>query len=237
MSNTLTLQNSINFVRPILKMQPLDVTGLEPALTAGNIILQTMLSAPFRWRFNRQSFNFQTEVSFPATTDYNILLPTFGFLETQWITDSTGYPYELNGELAVPVVGDLGRPSVIAPQFDDNEGNITFRLKNAPDAVYTVFMDYQQKPTLMTSFGSPWGVVTDEFSFVFNQGFLALMALLINDARSPIFEQYFISRLLGLQDGLTDQQRLIFLGNWTAMSATLNRSSGSVQSGLAGRSK
>lgn len=235
MATTLTLTNSINFVRPILKMQPLDVTSQEPALTAANIILQTMLSAPFRWRWNRGTMNFS--VATADGTDYVQAAPDFGFLETQWLTDAGGYVYELNGALALAVSGDIGRPSEIAPQFDDNAGNITFRVKPQPDASYTANLDYQKKPGLITSFASPWGSVSDEFSFIYNLGFLTLMALLINDSRFPIFEQWFISRLLGVQDGLSDQERVIFLGNWQQMMATLNRGAGAVQSGLAGRSR
>jgi hypothetical protein len=234
MATTLTLQNSINFVRPILKMQPLNVTVWEPALTGANIILQTILAAPFKWRFNRRSFNFPVT---GTATDYTEVIADLGFIETQWLTDSTGYVYELSGGISIPVVADVNRPDTEAPQFDDNAGNITWRIKPKPDASYTVFINYQAKAQLITNPASPWGVVPDEFSFVFNLGFLTLMALLINDSRFPIFEQWFISRLLGVQDGLTEQEKVIFIGNWTALMATLSRSSGAVQSGLAGRSK
>lgn len=238
MATTLTLQNSINFARPILKMQPLDVTGLEPALTAGNIVLQTMLAAPFRWRWNRGTFSFGTVVTTPVvTTDYLVNIPDFGFLEDQWLVDPNSKVHQLKGEISLAVDSSVSRPTLIAPQFDDNAGNITFRLQNSPDQVYTVNGNYQRKPGLLTSFAAPWGVVPDEFSFVYNYGFLTLVALLINDSRFPIFEKWFIGRLLGLQDGLDDQARDIFLGNWMNLSRTVSRTQGAAQGGNAGRAQ
>lgn len=235
MSVTLVLQNSINFVRPILKMQPINVTSQEPGITAGNIVLQTMLSPPFKWPFNRTSSSFG--ISTAGGTDYARAIPDLGFLETQWLTDATGYVYELNGAVSLAISADTGRPSEMSQQFDDNQGNITFRVKPSPDQAYIVFLNYQKKPALLTSYGSPWGPVSDHFSFVYNFGFLTILSLLTNDSRFPIFEQWFVSRLLGVQDGLTEQEKIIFLGNWQALMATLNRSAGAVQSGLAGRAK
>lgn len=235
MSQTLTLQNAINFVGPILKNQPLMVSNQEPALTAGNLVLGTMLGAPCKWRFNRSSLNFAVTVA--GGTDYPINVPTFGFLEKQWIKDVSGNIFALTGAVALAAASDLSRPEEIATEFDDNAGNVTFRLKNAPDANYTVYCDFQQKATLMTSAASPWGVVPDEFAYIFNWGFLCFMSLLVNDSRFPVFENYFIARLLGAQGGLDDVERNIFVANWAAMAATMTRSQGKVNAGLAGLGK
>lgn len=237
MPATITVQRLINFVRPILKQQPLDVTNMEPALFAANIILQRILAPPFVWPWNRGIFSFSTVATKPPVTDYQQAIPDWGFLETQWVADADGRIFELNGDVSLPVTSDVGRPTMIAVQFDDNAGNITFRLKNGPDGVYRINTNYQRKAKLLSSFACTFGPVSDQFSFVFSVGFLAIMALLTNDSRFPIFEQWFISALLGVQDGLTDQQRSIFIGNWTAMVGTLNRTSGAVQAGIAARSK
>lgn len=237
MASTLTIISSINFVRPILKMQPVDVSNQEPALTAGNIILQTMLGPPMRWRFNRGTFSFSTVVTTPVTTDYTEAVTDLGWIEDAWILDSSGEINSLEVKLSLPVVGDKGRPTQLSPQLDDGAGNITFRLKNGPGEIHTVTGNYQRKAALLTSFGSPWAPVPDEFSYIFNLGFLALTSLLVNDARFPIFEQWFISRLLGAQDGLTEQERAIFLGNWTATIQTLTRAQGAVNSGVSARTK
>jgi hypothetical protein len=130
--------------------------------------------------------------------------------------------------------GGIGRPTAIAAQYDDDAGNITFRFNSVADQNYTAFIDYQKRMKLMGSPGSPWGVVPDRFSYVYHHGFLAMMSLLVNDSRFPIFEQYFLARLLGAQDGLTDQERDIFIGNWMHVSQTMARSQASVTGVVAG---
>lgn len=234
MSTTLTIQNSINYCTPILKNQPLQVSNQEPALTAGNIVLGTILGPPMKWRFNRKEFSFPIT---SADTDYPIALPQFGFIETMWVEDGAGGIFALGGAVSLAVSGALGRPEKLAAQFDDNAGNITFRVDKTPDQNYTVYVDHQQKAPLLTSAASGWTPLPDEFGYIFNEGFLCLMSLLVNDSRFPIFENRFIARLLGAQDGLTDQERNIFIANWTALSQTLARAQGAVNSGVAGRGK
>ena len=234
MATTLTLQNAINFATPILKNQPLMVSNFEPALSAANIVLGTILGPPFRWRFNRNTLSFPIT---SASTDYVQSLPDFGFLETQWLTDSGGAIHQLTGAIALAKESASARPTLLAAEFDDNAGNITFRVDRVPDQNYTVNGDYQKKAIMMTSPASPWGVVPDEFSYIFNEGFLSLMMLLVNDSRFPIFENYFTSRLLSAQDGLTDQARDIFLGNWMRVLQTVQRAQGMTNLATAGRAK
>ena len=235
MGTTLTLQNSMNFVAPILKGQPLQVTLQEPAVTAGNIVLGTMLGPPCRWPFNRGSFNFP--VSQAAGTDYTLALPDFRWLETQWLTDAAGNVHQVGGEIALSRDSNLSRPTRLAQQYDDNMGNITFRVGPAPDAAYTMFGDYQKKAKLIEDPSSVWGVVPDEFGYIFQQGFLGVMMLLVNDVRFPIELGFFIARLLGAQDGMSEQQKNIFVQDWMAFAGTLTRSQGMVKQGLDGRAK
>jgi hypothetical protein len=234
MATTLTLQNSINFVASFIKNQPLLINNMEPALTAANIVLQTMLGPPMRWRFNRVNASFAVT---DASTDYVQTLNDFGWLETQWLKDGSGGVHPMEGAVALPVDGNKLRPTKLAVEFDDNAGGITFRLDHTPDQDYTVYCDYQKKAVLLTSPAATWGPVADEFEYVYQYGFLCLASLLVNDSRFPIFEQYFISRLLGAQDGLSDQERNIFVGNWMNLAGTLTRSSAMVNAGIAGRGK
>jgi len=231
----LTLQASINFAKPIFKNTPLQVSNQEPALTAANMVLGTMLGPPMKWRFNREEFNFP--VSTAGGTDYAVVLRQLGFLETLWIEDAAGDIFEMSGETALAPSTAQGRPEKLALQFDDNQGNIVFRLNKTPEQNYTVYGDYQQKAPLLTSAASEWAPVPDEFQYIFQQGFLCLMSLLVNDARFPIFENYFIARLLGAQDGLKDQEKNIFVANWMALTQTISRSQGAVNAGVAGRGK
>jgi hypothetical protein len=235
LATTLILQNSINFVAPFLKNQPLQVSNQEPAVTAGNMVLATMLGAPMRWRFNRKEVTFN--VTTAGGTDYSIAIAALGFIEEQWLKDSNGKIHAINGAVSLGVTGAQGRPEALAPQFDDNQGNITFRLDRVPAENYTVYVDFQQKAPMMTSAASQWAPIPDEFQHIFDYGFLCLMSLLVNDSRFPIFETYFVARLLGTQDGLSDQAKDIFVGNWMARTQTLIRSQGAVQSGVAGRGR
>ena len=235
MATTLTLQAAINFATPILKNQPLMISNFEPALTGANIVLSTILGPPFKWRFNRNTFTIA--ITQGAGTDYAQALSDFGFLETQWLTDAGAKIHQINGAVSLAKETATGRPTRVAAQYDDNAGNITFRFDRLPDQNYSFYGDYQKKAVLMSSPASPWGVVPDEFSYIYNDGFLAMMMLLVNDSRFPIFENYFISRLLGAQDGLTDQERDIFLANWMRVLQTVARSQGSANLGMAARGK
>jgi len=234
MATTLTVQDSINWALPFLKNQPVAVTNQQPALMCANIVLGFMLGPPMVWRFNRKEISFA--ISAAGLTDYVQLLNDFGFIELAWLTSGSNQ-YALEGDIALVINPTSARPERVAAQFDDNAGDITFRFDKVPDASYTAFIDYQKKAQLLTSFASSWGPVPDEFNFIFNYGFLSLLCLLVNDARFPIFESYFIGRLLAAQDGLDDQKRAIFYENWANKMATVKREDGRVTGGIAGRSK
>jgi hypothetical protein len=160
-----------------------------------------------------------------------------GRIETQWLTDATGNIHELEGAVTLAKVGASKRPTKVAPVYDDNAGNVTFRFNAVPNAAYTAYFDYQQKAQLITSWASPWGVIPDECGYIYNKGFLALAALLVNDARFPIWERDFVGALLGAQDGLDEQAKAIFLGQWLSDTRSAARSQGAVQGGVAGRSQ
>lgn len=240
MASTLTLTALCNFALPILKMQPLTVTNMEPALTAANIVLETILAPPFKWRQNRGNFTFNCVPQAgptPAQADYPLVLADFGYLEDQWLTDPTnGEVWPLTGKLSLAMPTKLAvRPQEIAAQLDDNNGTITFRVKTLPDKAYVVAGAYQKKAVPLISVASQFGPVPDEMAHVIDWGFLTIMALLVNNAEFPRFEQYFVSRLLSLQDGLDEVSRNIFLGDFTAMMATIQRSQGKAQQALASR--
>lgn len=231
---TRTLLNSINFIKPYLKNQPASVTVSEPGLSAGNTVLEILLAPPLKWRWNRRTFQFTT-VATPATWDYLVPLPDFGFMENQWLVDSLGKVHAITGEISLTPDPQLGRPTLIAPQYDDDLGNITFRVKNTPNGIFTIYGDYQRKPTLMNSYASPWDVVPDDFSHCYDLGFLTFMSLLVNDSRFPVFERWFLSRVLSMQEGLDDQARDIFIGNWMTSVKTVTRTQASAQTGNAAR--
>lgn len=236
-SNTKTLTDSANWAMWFLgnrSFSPNSPTSLEPALTSGNIIQQTMLQPPFKWRWNRATATFTTTTN---TTDYTENLPNFGFIEKASVVDANGNVFEVpNISTEILFDHNSDRPHTISPVLDDNNGNITFRfLPGYQDQVYTVNVMYQKKPPLFTNLTTAW-TIPDEYGHVYDWGFLALFLLFANEGDNRAFaaNQKFVSNLLALQEGLSEQQKMIFLGEWDFLLKAISASSNQ-QLGLAGR--
>lgn len=79
MSNTITLGGSINWAQAYCGYKSLTVgASSEPAVSSANIIIQTILGAPFSWNWNRASVTLTTVT---GTQDYATSAGTFGFIE------------------------------------------------------------------------------------------------------------------------------------------------------------
>lgn len=230
---TLTVQDGVTFCRAYIKQQSLSVNNQQPGLGIAQIILNIMLGPPFVWRFNR--FNLEIPISTATGTDYMVAAPLLGHIETQWLLDATGKLYELNGAVSLARVGMSKLPTKVALQYDDNQGNVTFRFNSVPDKSYTANFDYQQVPPTITGYAQPLGTVPDNFAHIFYTGMLAWAGMLVNDARFPIWEKRFIADLIGAQDGLDDQAKIIFMGEWLEFTRTAMRSQGATQGGIGGR--
>jgi hypothetical protein len=219
MASTKTLQDTITWATTIIKGQSLNVTNMEPGLTFGNLVLGRVLGPPMKWRFNRGSLSFG--ISTAGGTDYAQTAPLLGWIEEQWLMDATGTIHALEGKQSLPKTTNSYRPKTIAPEYDNNTGNITFRLDAIPTANDTVFVDYQQKAPLMTSYASSWAPIPDEYGYIYNKLYLALAGNLVGDARAPQWSAEGVSALLGAQKGLTAQERAIFLMQWDREMQTL----------------
>lgn len=206
------LQATLNWCLPHLGYQPLTIGGLEPALSNANMVKQTILGPPFCWNWNRATLPIVCTLNIQ---DYVEALSDFGFIEKAWVqnADATDIK-ELEVENALAATKEKARPRFVAAQNDDSAGNITFRTMPKPDEAYTLSVLYQKKTVLMTSLASLWSPIPDELSYIFNFGFLALSSILNNDPRFQVFNQRFLSHLLGNQQGLDEMKRNIFLGNW-----------------------
>src|SRR5579859_5026179 len=80
MAATITLNQTINFAQPFLDWANLAIgTASEPALTAANMALQTIVGPPFVWPWNRSTVNFLTT---QGVQDYNASISDFGWLES-----------------------------------------------------------------------------------------------------------------------------------------------------------
>lgn len=284
MSNTssISILHTVEWSKRFNGRRPLVLGNyLEPALTNANTIIQTILSAPFAWRWNRvvtgfvtvagqqDYFLFNWQANFPlsmgsvtvdtygnsqyATTGGNTgsVAPTwsnivggttvdggiiwvnkgsinapvsqtydFGWIETSSVQEITtlsplvGNWYEMESKICLGFDSKTSRPRFISAQGDDGQGNITFRLTPVPSTSYPVVITMQQKPTLLTSINDTWAPIPDEYSRIYNWGFLCLAWLFSDDPRFSFANQKFVTQLLSVNDGLTDTEKNIFLGNW-----------------------
>jgi hypothetical protein len=238
MSCTINLQTSVQWCLPQLRYQPVEIAGLEPVLSSGNMILQTILGPPFVWPFNRNDC--QIVLKNDGTQDYQQGFGDFGYIEKAWVswmtTDGNLDSKELTVRDSLGLEVAPGRPQFIARQKEDQTtGLITFRVSPAPDAAYTLNIVYQKKAYLMSSLASLWFPVPDEDSFIYNWGLLSVLALLVNDPRVTLYGQKFSSHLLGTQDGLSELQRNIFLGAWMEVIKYPERTQQRTQQAIAAR--
>lgn len=219
MSSTITVQNTLNWEKAFLEQQPTLINGMEPALGAANLVLQTMLGPPFAWPWNRDIVTFATSVQDALVAG----LSGFSFLEggTVKAVAGGGKPFSISVQNLLQVDASSARPMFCSPFIDDGAGNITFRLVPAPDQNYNVTLPYQKKAPLLMSLAMTWAPVPDEKNYICQWGHLALMSLIGNDARFNEYNVKFVTSLLGAQGGLSDMERNIFLANWTRVMAQL----------------
>lgn len=279
-SSSLKLLNTIEWAKR-LNFNRNSALGnfMEPAITSANTVLQTVVGAPFAWRWNRVVTGF---VSTPGQQDYTLInwtpvtpvqkgwltvdangnsqsvttagttgafSPSFNpgkgnttadgsatwtnlgnigsslsttyslsWIETSSVMDLNNSKwYEMESKLCLAQDSSQARPRNVSAQGDDGQGNITFRVMPVPDQAYPVTLTLQQKPPLFSGVNQPWAPIPDEYSHIYNWGFLALMWLFADDPRFSIANQKFVTQLLGSNQGLTETQRNVFLNNWQAI--------------------
>jgi len=144
--------------------------------------------------------------------------PTYSFnwIETASVRDIVGDKWvqmETKIDLALDN-SDHTRPRVISAQGDDGTGNIVFRLMPTPNFAYPVVLTLQQRAPVFSSLFKSWTPIPDEYAHIYNWGFLALFFLFSDDPRFQLANQKFVTSLLATNDGLTDTEMNIFLGNW-----------------------
>lgn len=283
-TSSITLLNTIEWAKKLVFLRPSAIGNqLEPAVTNANLILQTILGAPFAWRWNRTITGFFTvpgqqdyflfnwtvlaqvqvgynlvdsngnaQVAIQAgltgtftpvwnttkggtTVDNGVIWQNKGSLGT---TFSTTYAFDwietasiqvndpntncarwiqISPQINLALDSAQARPNSISAQIDDGLGNITFRMMPVPDKVYPVSLTIQSKPPIITSLNQTWSPIPDEYSRLYEWGFLSLMFLFADDPRFQLANQKFVSSLLASNQGLTQTQVNIFLNNWQAI--------------------
>lgn len=157
-----------------------------------------------------------------TTQDYTVAAPNFSHIQKANVLDldSDGVPTKwmeltVNNELALE--SSQNRPEFIGPQSEDSSGNVTFRVFSSPDKAYPVEILAQNSAPAVTSINQTWAPLPDYLSYIYNWGFLALMWQFSDDPRSAIANNQFKAALLGRQEGLSEEQKNIFLNNWQAL--------------------
>lgn len=241
MATTIKVADTANAIAPYLRYMPQSSgANNEPLVSAANMLMGIFLSPPFKQPWNRNTNSFPTVVN---QQDYLLNVADFGFLEKATVIDSSGNLMELTQKDLISEIGAAGgdppgRPTFICVLQDDNAGNITFRLSSIPDAVYTVNLTYQKAPLLVASSGivftastgvysgaANWAPIPDKYNFIVYNGLLALMmAATSNDPRFQIFWSRFLAGIIGIAEGLSELDKVLFLGNMldfaTQVSAT-----------------
>lgn len=234
MASTKTIQQTMNWAQYFIGNRSMSLANLEPALTSANIVCQVMLQPPFKWRWNRKTVSFAYTVA--AESPVVDAISDFGFIEKAFVVGADAKVVEIPN-IYTNLSNDtgIGQPNAVAPYLDDNAGNITFGfMPGTPDQDYTVNVIYQKKPVLLSALTQTWPI-PDEYGFVYDWGFLALMYLFADSTKFGPANQKFISGLLGIAEGLGEQDIAIFLGQWDFLIQNQMRMTAKTQQGYTGR--
>lgn len=234
MASTITLNNTINWTLPFLNYAPVTIgASNEPAITSANTIIQTILSPPFAWRWNRKTLTFATVA---GTQDYVVTTAAdYGFSEVADIALSAGQTFPLELKYVLTAGTERSRPTYLALQKDDDAGNLTFRLLPTPDQVYTVTVTYQIRPALFTATSGLWSPIPDQYQFIYNWGFLSLMQQYTKSDDPARARQLFVASLLGASEGLREEDRNVFIASWLGETRQIDANQLNTQSGWKGR--
>jgi len=154
-----------------------------------------------------------------TTQDYTIPASTFSHIEHASVLDITKTPakwveLKVQNELALDSI--IARPTFVGPHVEDGNGNVTFRVMPAPSANFPVSVHVQLAAPQITGINSTWSPMPDFMQYIYSWGFLALIWAFADDPRFQIANQKFTAGLLARAEGLTEEERDIFLNNWNA---------------------
>lgn len=215
---TLTVSNSFAAGAVVLVSGLVTATWLNGQLLTLDTATSTQVTAPVN--------NMTTYASTPdtlgiltaqTTQDYTLGAPTFSHIEHASVLDISRTPSKwvelaVKDNLAFDSI--TARPSFISPHTEDGNGNVTFRVMPAPAANYPVAVHVQLAAPLLTSINQTWSPMPDYMRYIYSWGFLALTWAFADDGRFGMANQKFTAGLLARAEGITDQERNIFLNNW-----------------------
>jgi hypothetical protein len=238
-SSSITVAQTIDWAKRFVFRRPLNLGNFnEPAVTSANTVLQTIIGPPFSWRWNRKIKTFTTS---PGQQDYPVSTTSdFGWIENASIQETntvTGLVEwkQITSHIDLGLESAKARPHSISAQFNDSDGNITFRLMPCPDKAYPVSIQYQMKPPVIDGTESTWSPIPDEYSRLYNWGFLALMYMYADDPRFQLANQKFVTNLLSTSEGLTETEMNIWLNNWQQVTGSPTVKADNIAQGRQGR--
>lgn len=201
------------------------VAGSSKALNGQILTLLTASSTSFTANIGLPN-SADTVGTFTSVTtqDYTVPLPNFSHVEHASVLDidALGAPikwYELTVKNNLSLESSQNRPEFLSPHVEDGNGNMTFRVFSSPDKAYPVSLHVQQSFTPFTSINQTWAPIPDFMQNVYDWGFLALMWLFADDPRATYAENKFKAALLSRAEGLSEEEKNIFLNNWQELQA------------------
>ena len=133
------------------------------------------------------------------------------------------------------VLGDgneQGTPANISPQIDNNEGTITFRTLPLPDQIYQIVIIFQNRiPALISGLSNTWAPIPDHYSHIYQWGFTAMMLAYSGNPMWQQFNSKFVTSLLGVAEGLSQEQKNIFQATWLASLTEISSTAQKAQMG------
>lgn len=234
MSETITatiaaVQSSLGYWVPTVG------TNNEPAITSANNIQQVMLSPPFKWAWNRNSFTLTTAV---GTQDYTVSVTDFGYLETATLS----YPgasriVSLNVKNTTPLGESIDQqvPATICVLQNTVGTSIKVRFLGVPDKIYSVVGWYQKFAPKISALSDTWAA-PDNMGYIYQRGFLAeLYEAFAQPALAAQQRTSFAAGLLANSDGLTETETNMFLSQYLGNTRMLQNSQLSTQQGTQAR--
>ncbi len=158
-----------------------------------------------------------------TTQDYTIAAPAFSHIEHASVLDVTRTPpnwVELKVQNNLALDSRDARPTFVGPHVEDGNGNVTFRVMPSPNGAYPVSVHVQLAAPRITSINQTWAPMPDFMQYIYSWGFLALIWAFADDSRFQIANSKFTAGLLARAEGLTEEERNIFLNNWNAITGS-----------------
>lgn len=221
-SNVVTLSISSTFAVG----QEVIPSGLVAAAFLNGQILQVLTNSGSAITANYVHTNYSTAadsgtLTAVTTQDYTLAVPDFSHVDYAAVLDigktpSKWYEMEVKNDLSLDTIS--ARPAWINPQSQDSAGNVTFRLMPAPNLAYPVLLNVMKTAPVKTSLNDTWAPLPDFMQYIYQWGFLALTYMFSDDPRVGYANAKFTSALLSRAEGLTEEERNIFLNTWGVMS-------------------